>query len=279
MEKKLSGVFPATKKNGTVYYRSSITYRQKHISLGGYDTPSLASCAYLEASSLVSDHTFSLHDYSSACVLPFHKWVSLINFRDNGMYISTPIYLHAKYFEYLLSPEQILKFDIDDLFYYSTRKIMRRGRHFFVTDYGMQVNIANRYGIKNYAVPNRDYRFVNGDSLDFRYENIEILNLYHGVIKKNSGKGIKYVSKIHINGNYTIGTYNSDIEAAIAYNKAIDLLKKAGVTKNFTPNYLEGLSPSAYADIYTKLHISPKILNYKSTTPLQATNHPDHRLE
>ena len=45
--------------------------------------------------------------------------------------------------------------------------------------------------------------------------------------------------------------------------KAIDILKKAGVTKNFTPNYLDGLSPSAYADLYTKIHISPKITNYR----------------
>ena len=42
-----------------------------------------------------------------------------------------------------------------------------------------------------------------------------------------------------------------------------DILKKAGVTKNFTPNYLDGLSPSAYADLYTKIHISPKITNYR----------------
>ena len=156
----------------------------------------------------------------------------------------------------------ILKFDIDDLFYYSSHKIMVRGRHFFVSDYGMQVNILNRYGIKNYAVTDRDYRFVNGDDLDFRYNNIEIFNVYHGVTRKNTKKGIRYVAKIHIRGNYTIGTYESDIEAAIAYNKAIDLLKKAGVNKNFSVNYLENLSPSAYADIYSRLHISSKITNY-----------------
>lgn len=265
MDKKLPGVYPAQKKNGTVYYRSSITYRQKHISLGGYDTSSKAFGAYLEASSLLKDNSLSLDDYSALRILPFSKWVCLINFRNNGIYISTPIYLHKKYFEYFLSPDQILKFDIDDLFYYSSRKIMQRGRHFFVADYGMQVNIANRYGIKNYAVQNRDYRFVNGDPFDFRYENIEIFNIYHGVKRKESKNGVKYISKIHINGNYTIGTYDTDTEAAIAYNKAIDILKKAGVTKNFTPNYLEGLSPFAYADIYTKLHISSKILNYTVT--------------
>ena len=126
----------------------------------------------------------------------------------------------------------------------------------------MQINIMSRYGIKNYAVRDRDYRFVNGDEMDFRYENIEIFNSYHGVIRKETKNGTLYTARIHINGNYLIGTYHSDVEAAIAYNKAIDLLKKAGVRKNFSPNYLENLSPSSYADIYSKLHISKKITDY-----------------
>jgi len=263
MEKKLPGVYPTTKKDGTVYYRSSITYKRKHISLGSYSTSAMACGAYLEATEVLKDVSLTLHSYTSLRILPFDKWVSLINFRDNNIYFATPIYLYKKYFEYLLSPKEILKFDMDDLFYYSTRKIMRRGRHFFVADYGMQVNIANRYGIKNYAVEGKDFRFVNGDSLDFRYENIEILNIYHGVSFQHTKKGIMYVAKIHINGNYTIGKYTTDTEAAIAYNKAIDILKKAGVTKNYSPNYMEGLSPSAYADIYSKIKISDKILNYR----------------
>lgn len=262
MEQNLPGVFTASKKDGTVYYRASITHRKKHISLGSYETAVLAYGAYLEGSSLLTDISLNLSAYSSLRILPFSKWVSLINYRDNGIYFSTPIYMRKKYFEYYLSPDMILKFDIDDLFYYSSHKIMMRGRHFFVSDYGMQVNIMNRYGIKNYAVLGRDYRFVNGDDMDFRYENIDILNTYHGVVRKITKEGVRYTARIHINGNYTIGTYDSDIEAAIAYNKAIDLLKKAGVTRNFSPNYLENLSPSAYADIYSKLHISPKITNY-----------------
>ena len=36
---QLPGVFQAKKKNGSLYYRSSLTYRAKHISLGSYDTP------------------------------------------------------------------------------------------------------------------------------------------------------------------------------------------------------------------------------------------------
>lgn len=263
MDKKLPGVYPTTKKDGTIYYRSSITHKRKHISLGSYSTSAMACGAYLEATEILKDNILTLHDYNSLRILPFEKWVSLINFRDNHIYFATPIYLYKKYFEYFLSTKEILKFDMDDLFYFSSRKIMRRGRHFFVADYGMQVNIANRYGIKNYAVLGKDYRFVNGDTLDFRYENIEIINTYHGVTRSETKKGVFYIAKIHINGNYTIGKYTTDIEAAIAYNKAIDILKKAGVTKNYTPNYLEGLSPSAYADIYSKLTVSSKISNYR----------------
>ena len=33
---------------------------------------------------------------------------------------------------YYLSPSHVLKFDPDDLFYYSSHKIMRRGNHYFV---------------------------------------------------------------------------------------------------------------------------------------------------
>ncbi len=262
MDKNLLGVSCAYKKDGSIYYRSSITYRQKHISLGSYPAADTAHAAYLEGSTLLFGIQPALTDYSSKSSLPFEKWVCLTNFRDNNIYFSTPIYIRKKYFDYFLSPEEILKFDMDDLFYYSSHKIMRRGRHFFVADYGMQVNIMSRYGIKNYAVKDRDYRFVNGDDMDFRYENIEIINIYHGVTRKDTQKGVRYVAKIHINGNYTIGAYTTDIEAAIAYNKAIDILQKAGINRQFSPNYLENLSPSAYADIYTKLHISKKITDY-----------------
>ena len=262
MEKNLPGVFTAQKKDGSTYYRSSITFQKKHISLGGYPSAYMAYAAYLEGSSLLNDASLTLADYSPHRILPYPKWVCLLNFRDNQIYFSTPIYMKKNSFEYHLSSSELLKFDFDDLFYYSSHKIMRRGRHFFVADYGMQVNILNRYGIKNYAVPEKDYRFVNGDNMDFRYENIEIFNIYHGVSRRETKKGPRYIAKIHINGNYTIGTYQSDIEAAIAYNKAIDILKKAGVSKGFSPNYIENLSPSAYADIYSKLHISSKIEGY-----------------
>lgn len=258
----LPGVFIARKKDGSIYFRSSITYRRKHISLGSFPTMKLAHTAYLEALNLLEDSSLSIDSYQKTHTLSFDKWIILNNFRDHNIYFGTPIYLKNRYFQYFYSKDCIYKFDMDDLFYYSSHKIMKRGGHLFVSDYGMQVNILNRYGIKNYGVEGRDYRFVNGDPTDLRYENIEIINTYQGVSSIMKDEKHFYRAKIHIQGDYIIGDYSTAIEAAVAYNKAIDILKKAGVQKNYTPNFIEELSPSAYADCYLKLHISKKIRNY-----------------
>lgn len=257
------GVFPAVKKNGQVYYRASLTFRRKHISLGSADTALTAHDIYREGVRLLNDTSVTILAYRKSSPLAFDKWVCLINFRDSGIYIKTPIYLGQKQFLYYLSPHRILKFDIDDLFYYSSHKIMCRGGHYFVADYGMQVNIASRYGIKNYAVEGVDYRFINGDSMDFRRENIEIRNRYHGVRMQYKNGQYRYTVRIHVNGYLHVGTYCEELEAAIAYNKAIDILKKNGITKNFLPNYIEGISPSRYAEIYTSVAVSDRIQAYR----------------
>lgn len=263
--KHYEGVFSATKKSGEVYFRASLTYRRKHISLGSFSTPEEAHRAYLAGLQLLSDTSLALTDYRKTSPLSFEKWVCLLNFRDNGIYLGNPIYMGQKLFYYYLSPTHILKFDLDDLFFYSSHKIMCRGNHYFVADYGMQLNIASRYGIKNYAVPGRDFRFINGDCTDFRRENLEIHNIYHGVEAKQLKNGqYIYTVRIHIKGNYVVGKYPTETEAAIAYNKAIDILQKNGLRKNFTPNYIDDISPSKYAEIYSKLEISPKITSYKS---------------
>ena len=263
MEERLPGVYPQLTKSKDISYRSSITLKNKHISLGSFDTMLKAHAAYLEAKMIVRTKDTTLADYSSHRILPYDKWVVLLNFRDSRFYFATPILAHQKYFEYHLGPEQILKFDLEDLFYYATRTIMKRGGHYFVCDYGMQVNILNRYGIKNYAVKDRDYRFANGDEYDFRYENIEIINRYNGVLRVAKRSGYLYRVKIHLVGNYTVGLYKSETEAAIAYNKAIDVVRKAGLKKRFVPNYIEGISAKNYAEIYSQVAISPKVIAYR----------------
>lgn len=263
----LAGVYPATKKDGKTYFRSSITYHGKHISLGSFPTEEEAHRAYTGASSLL-DSTLSIDDaFYLTRYLDFDKLVSLINFRDNRMYIPTPIYLQKNYFSYFLGIHRELKFDIDDLFYYSSHKILQRQGHLYVNDYGMQVTLLSRYGIKPHAVCGRDYRFVNGDTNDFRYSNIEVINPYFGVTRFEKDGQIRYRVRIHINGNYTIGTYRSAEHAAIAYNKAVDLAKQAGIPKNFPENYIENLSARTYADIYTSIKISPKYLRFIKGLP------------
>ncbi len=260
----MNGVYTATKKNGETYYRSSITYKRKHISLGSYQNELLAHLAYRAASSILSEASaVTIEDYKDTSVLDFEKWVILINFRDNHMYLGNPIYVRPKYFLYYLSPEHVLKFDTDDLFYYSSHKIMCRGNHYFVADYGMQVNIASRYGIKNYAVPGKDFEFLNGDCCDFRRENLLIKNTYHGV-RTIQEKGVfKYAVRIHINGYFKVGVYSDITHAAIAYNKAVDVLRQNGLKKNYSINYVDSVSPREYAEIYSSLKISKKIMEYK----------------
>lgn len=258
MKPKLPGVYVATKKDKTVYYRSSLTFHQKHISLGSYDTMIKAHLAYREGMSALTG-TSSIEEYSSLQLLSFEKWVSLINYRDNGMYFANPIYIKQNYFHYYLSPVSFFIFDIDDLFYYSSHKIMKRKGHLFVSDYGMQYNIMNRYGIKNYSVKNRDYRFVNGNDHDFRYENIEVLNLYHGITQKTRDGETIYEVRIHVRSYYHVGRYSDEVHAAIAYNKAVDILHQNGIMKNYNLNFVDVISNKEYADIYSTIKISPKL--------------------
>ena len=253
------GVYPATKKDGSEYYRASITYRMKHISLGSFESENLAHQAYKQARNVL-DTKVRIDDYLPESALPFEKWVSLINARDNGIYIKTPIYICKNFFYYYTDVNTHYTFDVDDLFYYSTHKIMNRGNYLFVSDYGMQLNILSRYGIKNYAVCGRDYLFVNGNNKDYRYKNILIINKYYGVFEFME-KGIKkYKTIIHLYSNHVVGTYKTETEAAIAYNKAVDYLHTQGIKKNFNTNYID-IGAIEYASVYTSVRISKKLRN------------------
>ncbi len=257
------GVYKATKKNGDIYYRGNITYNGKHISIGSFETEALCNKAYNEAWSILKNDSITLLSYQNKIkALPFEKIVILINFRDNKIYIKNPIYLQNNYFIYYLDQSTILKFDKDDLFYYSSHKIQFRGGHLFVSDYGMQYNILSRYGIKPYAVKGKDYLFANGDEFDMRYSNIILVNKYHGVTKEDKSGRVKYVAKIHLNGDFIIGRYSSEAKAAVAYNKAVDLCKSRGMNKNFATNFVTEYTPREYADVYTDLKISSHLYKF-----------------
>jgi len=269
----LPGVYSATKKNGERYYRTSITYKGKHISLGSFPKECVAGQAYLLACEVLFDNsTWNVENYPSSCILSFHKWVVLNNVRDHQIYFKNPIYLKKQYFIYHIDNNTALKFDVEDLFYYAHRKILKRGGHLFVSDYGMQVGILSRYGIKNYAIPGKDFLFINGDDTDYRYRNIEIINRFYGVTKSYWKTRPVYLAKIHINGDYLVGRYQSEIEAAIAYNKAALILQNAGLKKIFPQNYIDAVDEITYASIYQRLRISKKLMSYVES--LKSTQFP-----
>lgn len=269
MSDQLPGVYTARHKDGSTYYRASVTYNNKHISLGSYDTPDDAHAAYTEALSLLRaaggdpDDDTGITSYKPGVHrLSFDKWVVLCNFRDNGVYIPNPIYVRPRLFYYFFAPHDFFIFSGEDLFYYSAHRIQRRGGHHFVADYGSQINILSRYGIRSHAVAGVDYLYLNGNPQDMQYSNIKVINPYNGVRADADGR---YAVRIHVNGYLNVGTYDSAIEAAIAYNKAADILIEAGVTKQYSMNYIDGLSPKSYADIYTSVSISDGITGYKMT--------------
>ncbi|MBO4762592.1 MAG: hypothetical protein J5499_04130, partial [Lachnospiraceae bacterium] len=174
-----------------------------------------------------------------------------------------PIYLRKGYFEYYLSATEDYRFGPDDLFYYTHHTIQKRGGHLFVADYGMQVSVLSRYGVRPYSVPGRDYYFRNGDETDLRPGNLVIVNRYMGVCFEpgNRARG-EYVARINTRPGITVvvGHYDTEEEAAVAYNKAIDILTLAGSTRAYTPNYLEDVSPARYRVLYAGVKIRESAL-------------------
>ncbi len=258
---KNTGIFKAKYANGKEYYRVSVTYHGKHISLGSFNAKRQAASCYKEAKDILSG-SYTPDDYPAFKAISFDKFIILINFRDNNVYFKNPIYIKPGFFLYYLSYDYALKFSKDDLFFYSAHKIMKRGNHLFVNDYGSQESLGLRYGIMSYAVENRDYEFINKDRTDYRYENIRIINRYTGVRKIEKDLNTVYEARIHINNYIRIGIYDNEIKAAIAYNKAADILIRNGIGKNYHHNFISGLSDDEYQAIYDELPLSSKIYKF-----------------
>lgn len=248
------------KQQNKVYYKSSITYKNKHISLGSYNQAFIANNAYIEAQDILVNKKYSLIDYSKSMILPFEKWVILHNFRDNNYYIGKPIYLYKSYFCYYINEKTELRFDTEDLFFYFNHKIHFRNGYYYINDHGQQINILSRYNIKNHAVIGKDYFFKNGDCHDFRHLNLQVINRYNGVTLSEIKNKTVYTAKIFNKSNILVGRYNTEIEAAIAYNKAIDLLASIGINKENNKNYISCLSDEDYQKIYKKIKISNNII-------------------
>lgn len=267
---QLPGVTKSTKKDGTVYYRSSITIKAKHISLGSFSTEEAAGKAYREAVLIIRKNQYQLEDYSSDFALEFTKFVILLNYRNSGIYFKTPIYLQAGFFYYYLSPERYLIFDREDLFFYANHKLQIRGGYYFICDYGSQYSILSRYGIKNYAKKGIDYIFVNQNEYDFRYENIMVINEYMGVTKIQQDQQTYYECVIHVRGNILVGRYPDKNTAAIAYNKAVDTLAKQGIHKKYVKNFINPYTVEEYQSVYQKIKISEKLTNYRTHAKIKS---------
>ncbi len=249
---RLKYIYPINKNSGTeyqLYYK----YKNKRIYLGAYQTFALASSAFLEAEEVVISK-ISI-DCASHLTLPFHKVVSLINFRDNGVFFKNPIYICGDYFKYYVSKDTVFSFDNNHLFFFSTNKIAIRGNYIYTQDGITQRNILSRFGIPSHSVCGKDYLFKNNNPYDFRKDNLHIVRHYLGVtyVKKN-GLPV-YVTKIFFNKSIVVGHYSSEVEAAIAYNKAADLLTKHTQTE-YMHNDIPYLTQAEYNALYESVTIS-----------------------
>lgn len=252
----MSYIYPTIIKD-TIKYKIYFLYEKQKIYLGTYPSMESAEKVVAEAEHIVSlpPGIPDLNEYH----LNYKKIISLCNLRDHHHYIKNPIYLYPTYFTYYLSKDCILTFDLKELFYFSTYKIYKRGNYLYTQDSVSQQSILSRYGIPNYSVLGKDYRFKNGDPYDFRLENIEIINTYKGVSKKKKGDTTVYVAYIFFNSNLIIGHYTSELEAAIAYNKAVDVLIEANPSKTYVHNVIPFLTKTEYQAIYDRLEISPRL--------------------
>ena len=98
-------------------------------------------------------------------------------------------------------------------------------------------------------------------------EDIEIINRFHGVSHMEQDGKEYFEVKIHWNGDFLVGRYADETEAAVAYNKAASTLIQKGYIKEYPINYIEELDGDEYHRIYKSVSISERI---RSLTPLPA---------
>ena len=254
----MSYIYPSI-LNGNTKYKVYFVYESNKIYLGIYPSMETAQKA-LEEAQMIMEAPKGPPDFNFF-TLSYQKIVSLCNFRDHRKYIKNPIYLYATYFHYYLSKECILVFDSKDLLYFSTYKIYKRGHYLYTQDSVSQQNILSRFHIPSYSVIGKDYYFKNGNPFDFRRENLISINHYKGVKQKVKQDQLVYVASIYIDTTLVIGYYASEIEAAIAYNKAIDLLRQQNSPHHYTYNTIPYLTDTEYQVLYEKISVSPRLLH------------------
>lgn len=246
-------------------YRLYYPYHKHKIYIGLYDLEETALAALSLIESIMAQDAvpFSLQNPKSPneSLLPSKKYISLLNLRDNGILIHNPIYIYKDYFKYYLSQSTVLTFDMRDLLFFSTNKIYQRGNYFYTKNTFMQTNLLSRYGIAPHSKLGVHYHFKNNNPYDLRRENLEITSHYKGVITTTRQGNTIYITKIFNQKTIVVGHYKTENDAAIAYNKACDILQGTGVMREYARNELPFLTHTEYLEIYNSILISPRLLN------------------
>lgn len=253
----MSYIYPSV-LNGKTQYKIYFVYESNKIYLGTYPSMETAEKALAEAEFLMKQPQ-GPPEFEFAPTLNYKKIVSLCNLRDHKKYMKNSIYLYATYFHYYLSKNCILVFDSKDLLYFSTYKIYKRGNYLYTQDSISQQNMLLRFGIPNHSVLHKDYFFKNGNPYDFRAENLVVINSYKGVRQKVRNDKTIYIAYIYLKSNLIIGHYDSEIEAAIAYNKAIDVLHQQKRLHDYTYNIIPYLTNVEYQAIYDHIILTPRL--------------------
>lgn len=175
----MSYIYPLL-QNNTTRYKVYFLCQSKKIYLGLYTTLADAEATLLEAKRLIQESLDIA--YANYKFIDYKKYISLCNFRDRKVYIKNPIYIYDNYFNYYLSSDIILTFDIKDLLFFSTTKISKRGNYIYAQDTITQQSILSRFGIPPHSVYGIGYKHKNGDRYDFRRHNLEIISSYKGVM-------------------------------------------------------------------------------------------------
>lgn len=254
----MSYIYPALSNNKEIY-KAYFVYKKHKIYLGQFLSYESAESALREAAE-ISNSSPGIPDFDKY-KLSYKKIVIICNLRDNDKYFKNPIYLYPAFFHYYLPENCFLIFDLKDLLYFSTYKIYKRGQYLYTQDSISQKNILSRFGIPNHSVAGKDYIFLNGNSYDFRRDNLKVINQFKGVSKNDKDK---YTATIFTDKNITIGHYDSELEAAIAYNKACDMLVSQHILDNPIQNNIEFITRSEHDAIYEKVDVSPKLANSNS---------------
>ncbi|ONI41596.1 hypothetical protein AN640_07890 [Candidatus Epulonipiscium fishelsonii] len=245
--------------NGKLYYQVNFFYKSKKIYLGRYSSIADAQITINEATDIVE--TMCSIKQAKYTLLSFNKVVILINLRDNGTYFKNPIYLYEDYFGYYISSDIELLFDLIHLFFFATYKIYKRGNLFYTQHTFTQSSILNRLGIVPSSRINIDYKFKNNNPFDFRSDNLEVLKRYYGVSAIEKGEKTLYQARISKPNTIIIGIFESEIKAAIAYNKAVDYLKSVGMQYKLNSNVIFYITKKEYDIIYDEIELPYKLTN------------------